>query len=139
MSKQMVTYQELFGYLEKRLAGGEQCDNTLRLTKEFAEKHDLSFGELSQILEGMGGFCDCQVLLNSAATIPAQDCIGQESFKTPWHVAVELGFYCHLSHEEGVDASRAGQWVPCSKDDPDAMPDLNRAIKHIRATVRRNP
>ena len=25
-----VTYQELFGYLEKRLADGERCDHTLR-------------------------------------------------------------------------------------------------------------
>ncbi len=136
----MVKYRELFDYMYKRLADGEQCDNTLRLTKRFAEQHDLSFGELSQVLEGMGGYCDCEVLMNAADGIPAQDRIGQESFKTPQQIAVEQGLFCHcrvngkpVSWQEAVIARKAGllvEWyVPCSKDDPLALPDLNRAIE----------
>ena len=52
--------------------------------------------------------CDLAVLLNAAAKIPPEDRIGQESFKTPRQIAVELGFYCHLSDEEGVNASARG-------------------------------
>jgi hypothetical protein len=91
----MVTYRELFDYLEQRLVDGERCDNTLRLTKRFAEQHDLSFGEPSQVLEDMCGCCDCMVLVNAAGRIPVQDIIGQESFRTPRQIAAELGLFCH--------------------------------------------
>ncbi len=139
MAKKPVTYGDLFAHLERQLEGGEKCDNTLRLTKEFAEQHNLSFGELSQVLEDMSGHCDCEVLLNAECRVPPGDPIGQESFKTPRQIAVEQGFYCHcrvdgkpVSHEEAVKAAQAGSsveyWAPCTKDDPHAMPDLNRAM-----------
>lgn len=141
MAKKEVTYGELFRHLKQQLAGGKTCDHTLRLTKKFAEKHDLSYGELSQVLEDMGGRCDCEVLLNAAQKIPPEDSIGQGSFKTPRQVALEQGFYCHcrvdgkpVSFRDAENAAKAGLaaefWIPCTKDDPHAMPDLNRAILH---------
>jgi hypothetical protein len=137
-----VTYQQLFEYLGKRLAAGEPCDNTLRLTQEFAIRHGLSFGELSQTLEGLGGYCDCEVLLNAQDRIPDRDRIGQESFKTYPQIAVEQGFFCHsrvdgkpVPWQEAVAAEKAGlfvEWfVPCTKDDEFAFLDLNRAARHL--------
>jgi hypothetical protein len=141
MAKKPVTYGDLFAHLEQQLAGGEECDHTLRLTKEFAEQHDLSFGELSQVFEDMSGRCDCKVLLNAEDRIPPEDPIGQESFKTPRQIAIEQGFYCHchvdgkpVSFEEAVKAAQVGSsveyWVPCMRDDPHAIPDLNRATQY---------
>ena len=139
-----VTYRELFGYLEQRLAAGEQCDHTLRWTQEFADSHGLFFGELSQIFEGLGSHCDCEVLLNAAPKIPPQDPIGQESFKTPRQIAIDQGLFCHcrvdgkpVPYPEAVAAAEAGAsvelHVPCAKDDSYAMPDLNRALMAIHA------
>ena len=42
----MVKYRQLFAYLGRRLANGEQCDDTLRLTKEFAKNTAFSLGNL---------------------------------------------------------------------------------------------
>jgi len=135
----MTKYGELFDYLEQELGKRDACDNTLRLTKLFAEQHDLSFAALSDVLMDMSGYCDCEVLFNAEFQIPHQDHIGQESFKTPRQVAVELGFFCRpASHEEIVKASQTGlkppSWIPCAKDDPNAIPDLNRAIKVLHQT-----
>jgi hypothetical protein len=146
MTKQVLTYGSLFDHLEQQLTGGETCDHTLRMTKKFAEEHDISFGKLSQILEGMSGFCDCEVLLNAARKIPARDIIGQESFTLPRQLAIEQGLYCHcrvngkpVSFEEAVKAAQAGlsveHWIPCAKDDPHAMPDLNRAVKMLHEST----
>ena len=52
----MVTYRDLFEYLEKRLTGGDPCDTTFRLTREFAEQHRLSFSRLFRVLGGWAGF-----------------------------------------------------------------------------------
>ena len=115
------------------------CDHTLRFTKEFAEMHDLCFEDLSRILGEMGGYCDCEVLLNSQFLIPPEDVIGAETFKTPVGIAIEKGLYAHcrvdgqpVSFPEAMAGKKAGQkvemWVPCGKDDPYAMPDVLRAI-----------
>lgn len=95
---------------------------------------------LFEVLTGMGGYCDCQVLFNAAPRIPTQDRIGQESFKTPQQVAVELGFFCRVaSNEEIVKASQDGaklpSWIPCAKDEPNAIPDLHRAIEVLQQTA----
>ena len=135
----MTTYHDLFTFLDHKLTHGERCDNTLRLTKEFAASRDLSFGELSQILEETGGYCDCEVLSNAAERIPASDVIGHETFQTPTRRAIEQGWYCHsrvngqpVSLDEAMAAKGSGltvEWnVPCGAKDPYAMPDRNRAI-----------
>ena len=133
----MTTYGELFDHLKQNLNSGEGCDNTLRLTKLFAEQHNLSFASLSEVLMGMGGYCDCEVLVSEELHIHDQDQIGQESFQTPKQVAVDLGLFCRPpSDEEIVNASQTGltigSWIPCAKDEPNAIPDLNRAIKVLQ-------
>lgn len=40
------------------------CDNTLRAAREWAAAAGLDWDELRAGLEGRGGFCDCEVLLN---------------------------------------------------------------------------
>jgi len=48
-----------------------------------------------------------------------------------------------VSHEEAVNAAKAGllveHSVPCSKDDPHARPDLNRAIRVLHESTPRKP
>lgn len=109
----MTTYGKLFRYLKQEFAKGDECDNTLRLTKLFAEQHKLSFAELSEVLMGMGGYCDCEVLLNAAFRIPPQDHIGKESFKTPLQVAVEMGLFL-----QGRFTQRQGQGGRSRVGDP---------------------
>ncbi len=92
--KRKKTYKHLFDYVSRQMMSGRGCDNTLRLTHEFADMHGLFFGELSQILEQMDGFCDCEVLLNSAGRIPDDEVIGEETFQTPKQLATERGWYC---------------------------------------------
>ncbi|KUG06183.1 DUF2695 domain-containing protein [Solirubrum puertoriconensis] len=53
----------LFDYLDEEL-GGEGCDDTLRLTKLFAESRSIDFAALKQWLTNNGGYCDCEVLAN---------------------------------------------------------------------------
>jgi hypothetical protein len=89
-----MRYGQLFDYLDRRLARKE-CDNTLRFTQQFARRHRLFFGELSQTVEDMGGYCDCEVLLNAARTIAPEEVIGEETFTTPRKYAIAEGLYCH--------------------------------------------
>ena len=125
------TYGNLFTYLcHRRFDNGIECDGTLRLTQEFAEKHGLFFEHLAQVLGDMGGYCDCEVLLNAEPRIAADQVIGQETFMTPRQVAIERGLYCRYANDdELLSCQKAGTgcYVPCAEDDPGAMLDLNRA------------
>lgn len=71
---------ELFDYLANTLYGGIKdiqmsgyCCDDLRYTEGFCEKHNLDFLKIKEILEETGGFCDCEVLLNSAFGINEED------------------------------------------------------------------
>jgi len=126
-----IRYKQLFNYLCSRSAGGHACDRTLRLTREFAEKHGLSFEHLAKVLAEMGGYCDCEVLLNAAESIAANQVIGQETFMTPTQFAIERGLYCRYANDDELPSCQeagTGWYVPCAKDDPGAMLDLNRAV-----------
>jgi hypothetical protein len=135
----MANYGQLFEYIESQLEqDGVECDHTLRHTKDFAEMHDLRFDGLCRVLKDMGGYCDCEVLLNVEGRIPSEDVIGEETFKTPAEIAIDKGFYCNcrldgvpLSCEDAMTAQKEGHdvqmHVPCGRDDPHSMPDLNRA------------
>jgi len=134
-------YKQLFNYLGSRFAGEPTCDGTHRLTREFAEKQDLSFGELTQSLGEMGGYCDCEVLLNATERIPADEVIGEETFQTPYRVAIEQGWYFRY-HVDGVpvdedkvlvarEAGRTVECLPCSKADLYAELDINRAAESL--------
>jgi hypothetical protein len=40
------------------------CDDTLKLTQQFAKEHSLSFEAIKQWLSTYGGYCDCEALAN---------------------------------------------------------------------------
>ncbi len=131
-----MKYDDLFNDLHDKLSHGS-CDHTLRHAKAFAEVHGLHFGELSDVLQDMGGYCDCEVLINAAGRIDGDEEIGKETFATPTPYAIENGWYCHClvggtpaSFEDAVaakDTEVAVKWhVPCEKDAAHSSPDLNR-------------
>ena len=69
-------YGDLFAYLEKRCNLRQEngrdvwdCRNDLSFTKEFCDKYGLDFDGVRKRLEDTGGFCDCEVLMNSSETI----------------------------------------------------------------------
>ena len=133
------TYGDLFDYLEDRLMES-QCDGTLRHTREFAIRHQLFYGELSQILADFAGHCDCEVLFNvaSCSEIDPAEVIGAETFSTPRKLAIAHGLYCccridgrpvppEEAHRAGLEGREGVQvWAPCGANTEFAVPDLNR-------------
>lgn len=59
----------LFAAVEAGLQA-EGCDNTLRAARQWAEGAGVAWSPLQGQLEGNGGYCDCEVLLNVA---PAEE------------------------------------------------------------------
>ena len=57
--------QELFAYLEEQL-NDTGCDHTLRHTKQWLKDtiSDALFESVLEEITNMGGYCDCEVLLN---------------------------------------------------------------------------
>lgn len=55
--------ESLFDYLDEKL-GDAGCDNTVRLTLEFAKLNRLDENRLCAWTEKYGGYCDCEVLAN---------------------------------------------------------------------------
>jgi hypothetical protein len=135
------TYDDLFDYVFRRLAE-TKCDDTLKFTKQFAEKHGLDFGKLSQFLGGYGSSCDCRIMLNGARFIDPDMVIGQETVPTPAQYASQHELYCNdwvdgtpVSPEEAVDARKAGREVrfhmSCMPNDPFAILDIGRALRML--------
>jgi hypothetical protein len=61
--------ESLFDWLDEKL-GEADCDDTLRLTLEFAQSHALDEKRLRDWTEKYGGYCDCEVLGNVPDTNP---------------------------------------------------------------------
>jgi len=61
--------ESLFDWLDEKLSGTE-CDDTLRLTLEFAKLNGLDGQRLCAWTEKYGGYCDCEVLGNIPDTNP---------------------------------------------------------------------
>jgi hypothetical protein len=59
----------LFDWLDEKL-GETSCDDTLRLTLEFARLKGLDERRLCDWTEKYGGYCDCEVLANVPDTNP---------------------------------------------------------------------
>jgi len=59
----------LFNWLDEKL-GESACDDTLRLTLEFAQSKGLDEKHLCDWTEKYGGYCDCEVLANVPDTNP---------------------------------------------------------------------
>jgi len=75
-----MKYEDLFNYLEKkcnfRKVKGKDtwtCYGDLRFTKQFCKENKLSFIKLKRALKETGGYCDCEVLLNSYERINGDD------------------------------------------------------------------
>lgn len=55
--------RRLVDHLE-RLLSSQQCDNSLTHTRRWARREGLSVRAVVAAVEGRGGFCDCEVVLN---------------------------------------------------------------------------
>ena len=80
MSLLPKTYNDLFEYVAIRCDLREEngktvweCGNDLTFTKEFCEENGLAFEKIKERLNDTGGYCDCEVLLNSMDEIPRID------------------------------------------------------------------
>ena len=80
MSLLPKTYDDLFEYVALRCGLREEngktvwgCGNDLTFTKEFCEENGLDFRKIKERLNDTGGYCDCEVLLNSMDTIPRSE------------------------------------------------------------------
>lgn len=58
-----VALAHLFELLERELTRRE-CDNTLRITAKWLSDHDYDVATVYRWLQRLGGYCDCEVLLN---------------------------------------------------------------------------
>ncbi len=72
--KQPLAYSDLFAFLDEKFNSTPTtpkrtwpCDNTLKFTRAFCAKHNLNFTRIEKRLNETGGYCDCEVLLNSMA------------------------------------------------------------------------
>ncbi len=143
----MKNYNDLFCFVARQLEECP-CDHTLKNAKRFAEQNDLFFGELTEILEGFNGFCDCEVLLNVTGVIDGAELIGQNEIETPGRYAARNGLFCHCL-VDGVptpfvelEAARCeGKsvrfHVPCKREDSYACPDLNAAMESLCRKMQR--
>jgi len=68
-----LQWDALFGFLEAKVNFRKvkskdtwTCDNQLTFTKEFCDANNLDFEKIKATLNTFGGFCDCEVLFNSA-------------------------------------------------------------------------
>jgi hypothetical protein len=64
-----VVLRALFDYVDARLEEG--CDQTLKHTLEFANRHNLESNSLVKWLNEYGGYCDCEVIANVQDGCPA--------------------------------------------------------------------
>ena len=66
----------LFDHIDLRL-GEEECDGSLRLTREFLRRSSLDEDRVVAWLEEQGGHCDCEVL-NNVESVVAEAVPGYE-------------------------------------------------------------
>lgn len=58
----------LFNYVDSHLDSTE-CDHTLRHVREFIRSHDLPEESVVGWLEGNGGYCDCEAVMNAEQVV----------------------------------------------------------------------
>lgn len=46
------------------LVGKEGCDHELRHTRRWVDEQGLAWGPIAAALEELGGYCDCEVVMN---------------------------------------------------------------------------
>lgn len=78
-----MKYGDLFDHLNEKVNFQESddpkvgftwtCDGELTATKAFCKAHELDFDAVKERLGETGGYCDCEVLLNSTETIDVDE------------------------------------------------------------------
>ena len=78
----VLVLRELFDDLDQRL-GDEECDGSLRLTRQFLRRSAVPEDRVIRWLEEQGGHCDCEALNNVesvvAEAVPGYEQIGDET------------------------------------------------------------
>lgn len=78
----VVVLRKLFDHLDQCL-GDEECDGSLRITREFLRRSGMVEDHVVRWLEEQGGHCDCEVLNNVesvvAEAVPGYEQMGDES------------------------------------------------------------
>lgn len=111
------TYGRLFAFLDAHIrqkASGEP----FQLVRDFSDIHCLDADALIFTLAEFGGYDDLEVLFNVVGRIPEGAVIGSP-IETPEEFAIRNGLY---------GRQKDGRWTPCSADDANAEPDVNRAV-----------
>jgi len=62
MSKEL--FQQLFDFLDEKLASDNPCSHNLSLTTGFLSNNNIPIESVISFLEEHGGYCDCEVLYN---------------------------------------------------------------------------
>jgi hypothetical protein len=114
------TYGNLFAFLDAHIPQRESGD-PFQLVRDFSDIHCLDADALISTLAEFGGYDDLEVLFNVVSRIPEGIVIGSQ-IETPEEFAIRNGLY---------GRRKDGQWTACSADEPDAVPDLNRAVAFI--------
>jgi hypothetical protein len=65
-------YQSLLSFVEEMLAM-QGCDNTLSHAETWARAHKVGWPRLGRALRSLGGFCDCEVGMNTVADSPDEE------------------------------------------------------------------
>lgn len=86
ITKKELRFKDLFNFLEKKVNLREEkrkttwnCDGKLSFVKEFCKENKLVLEDIEKVLNFTGGFCDCEVLLNSQFLINKEESL--EKFK----------------------------------------------------------
>lgn len=59
-------FQSLLKYVDEMLAM-QGCDNTLHHAETWARAHKIGWARLGKSLRSLGGFCDCEIGLNTVS------------------------------------------------------------------------
>jgi Protein of unknown function (DUF2695) len=68
-------YRSLLTFVEEMLAM-QGCDNTLSHAETWARAHKVGWAKLGRALRSLGGFCDCEIGMNTVSDAPDEDDYG---------------------------------------------------------------
>jgi len=107
-----VTMGDLFDYVEKKCDFHQRpglhgkttwtCYGDFRFTEEFCKAHNLDFEAVKEMLEGNGGYCDCEIIFNVVDDVSRETPLSSEEIKTTMRKGLERRF---PQGDEGNDSS----------------------------------
>jgi len=81
---QPETVESLRDFVDARVRSNG-CDHSRRFTQQWAAENSIDDGELFDVLDNHGGYCDCEVLLNVPEDMPIQTAADREASPlNPW-------------------------------------------------------